>query len=56
MPIPIPMAIDLVFSNMAPNENPHTLNEMKKNYKKSDKITADIQTGRISRVRQYGTI
>ena len=44
MPILIPMAIDLVFSNMAPNENTHTINEMKKNYKKSDEITADIQT------------
>ena len=38
MLIPIPTAIDLVFTNMAPN------NEMKKNYKKSEDITIDIQT------------
>ena len=44
MPIPIPMAIDLVFTNMAPNENSQTINEMKKNYKKSEEITTDIKT------------
>ena len=45
MPIPIPTAIDLVFTNMAPsNDNSQTINEMKKNYKKSEDITIDIQT------------
>ena len=44
MPIPMPMAIDLVFTNMAPNDNTQTINEMKKNYKKSEEITTDIKT------------
>ena len=45
LPIPIPTAIDLVFTNMAPtNDNSQTINEMKKNYKKSEDITTDIQT------------
>ena len=44
MPIPIPMAIDLVFTNMAPTENPPTtMNEMKKNYKKLEEIALDIK-------------
>ena len=44
MTIPIPMAIDLVFTNMAPTENPPTtMNEMKKNYKKLEDIMLDIK-------------
>ena len=44
MPNPIPTAIDLVLTNMAPNENSQTImNEMKKNYKKLEDITLDIK-------------
>jgi len=44
MPNPVPIAIDLVRKNMAPNDNSQTIvNEMKKNYKKLEDITLDIK-------------
>ncbi len=53
MPNPIPMAIDLVFSNMSPNVNSKTITEMKKNYKSSEEITTDIKNNGLDEYLEF---